>query len=87
MKPTVQAVIDRLVEVCRERKRAVRKRRDALIGDWISSPSRGPVFGNGMKCFRWHLWRGAVRRHWDAHIELRDMIQATGCKPTERRKR
>lgn len=87
IKPTIQAVIDRMVEVCRERKRSVRRRRDALAGDWLANPSRGPILANGRTCFRWHLWRNSVRRHWEAHIELRDMIQATGCKPIKKGKR
>jgi hypothetical protein len=81
MKPTVQTVIDRMVAVCREWKRVVRKHRDELEGDWLSRPSRGPFLHNGRVCFRWHLWRNAVARHWKAHLELRDMIRATGCKP------
>ncbi len=86
MNQTVQAVIDRMVEVCRERKRNVRNRREELKGDWVSPPTRGPILPNGRPSFRWHLWRNAVARHWKAHIELRDMIRATGCRPTRRMK-
>lgn len=81
---TVQTVIDRMVEVCRERKRRVRERQADLLGrDWKSYPSRGAILPNGKRCLRWHFWTNARTSHLAAHLELRDMIQATGCKPTK----
>ena len=67
---TCLRLVGRLLAEARDRKRRLRERMNALRGDDVRPPSRGPLLPNGRKCIRWHFYKLAKANHRMATEEV-----------------
>jgi hypothetical protein len=64
--PKTEAALGRLVEEllgrARWQKLRVKERLERMRGDFVSTPTRGPIQKNGRPCIRWHFWKAATAK-------------------------
>ncbi len=62
MTDPITDLISKLTREAKKQKRRVKERLNALRGDWVRTPSRGPIQQNKTKCIRWHFWQAAKEK-------------------------
>jgi hypothetical protein len=63
MNNSLNVLLCELIKNAKDRKYRKLQRLQKLKGDWISTPSRGPIQKNKMNCIRWHFYKAAEHNH------------------------